>query len=140
MSSHVNPSQQFTQGTGLLGYVHSGLLPDVHHGLLYNAAGRGYSTGHGTVREANLRADRRAPTVLADPYMMPKKILTVKFGLRGVLKVVNVSPDHLPVDDEVALLVDHVRYHEHLHAAIAGSQHTAMACTASSNSSLLSHW
>ena len=45
--------------------------------------------------------------------------ITFKLWLGRVLKVVDVSTDHLPVDDEVALLVYHVRDHEHLQASIA---------------------
>ena len=51
------------------------------------------------------------------PITVSEERLTVKLGLGGVLKVVDVSPNHLPVNDKVALLVDHVRNHEHLHAA-----------------------
>ena len=48
--------------------------------------------------------------------------LTFKLRLGRVLKVLNVSAHHFPVDDEVALLVNHVGYHKHLHRA----EHTSM--------------
>lgn len=55
---------------------------------------------------------------------MATRGFTLKLGLWGVLKVVDVSAHHLSVDDEVALLVNHVRYHEHLHTAL----HDEEAC------------
>lgn len=66
-------------------------------------------------------------------YVCSERRHTFKFRLGGVFKVADVLRDHFPVDNQVALLVNHVGDHEHLHDVRVKSIEAATSAAAIGN-------
>ena len=79
---------------------------------------------------AGLRTHLAVPVTAITVSYLKGWCCTLKLWLGSVLKVIDVLRDNLPVDNQVPLLVHHVRNHKHLqrHASIG-----LLSCIAEKN-------